>query len=312
MISSFFGKTKPINYIILLTFIFVFYWFVHFIIFDKWYDTLELVLKTAVLAVLFFSLLILNFIVKRNKITGSHSYAILFFTMLLLVFPQTLLDSNSVMCTFFLLLAMRRLISVRSLKDIRVKIFDATIWIVVASIFYDWALIYLIVVYMAINIYEPKNLKNWLAPLAAVFTVFMIGYCVLILLNKTNFLWEHYRFDYMFDKTYFLSWMNSSKLALYIIGISIVCLVTFLRVGKAGFGKVATLRLIAVLFILGLLLKVFITTPGNYPIMVTFFPAAIFLAKYVESIKKTNIREIVLMLSIFIPFMVFFIGLVIG
>ncbi len=311
MISSFFGKTKPINYIILITFIFVFYWFVHFIVFDKSYSPTELFLQLIVLAILSFCLFVLNFILKRNKITGSHSYAILFFTMLLLIFPQTLIDNNSVLCTFFLLLATRRLISVRSLKNVRLKIFDATIWIAVASIFYDWALLYLILVFMVIYIYEPKNLKNWLAPLAGCFVVQMIMYCVLILQGNTDFFWEHYDFEYSFNKAYFLNWINSTKLVLYIVGISIVGLISFLSVGKAGIGKVATLRLIAMLFLLGLALEVLIATPGKYPIMVTFFPASILLSKYVESIKKANVKEIVLMLSIFVPFMVFFIGLVI-
>lgn len=311
MISSFFGKTKPINYIILIAFIFIFYWFVHFVVFDKSYGIEELALQLVVLAILAFGLFVLNFIVKRNKVTGTHSYVILFFTMLLMVFPQTLIDNNAVLCTFFLLLAMRRLISVRSMKSIRLKIFDATLWIVTASIFYDWALIYLLVVFMAIYIYEPKNLKNWLAPFAGLFTVFMIMYCVLILQGNTDFLWEHYRLEYTFNKEYFLNWLHSTKLVLYIIGISFVGFMSFLSVGKAGTGKVATLRLIAMLFLLGLVLEVLIATPGNYPIMVTFFPASIFLAKYVESIKKANIKEIMLLLSIFLPFMVFFIGLII-
>ena len=311
MISSFFGKTKPINYIILLTFIFIFYWFVHFIVFDKSYTLIEMSWQLIVLAVLSFSVFIVNFIVKRNKITGPNSYAILFFTVLLLVFPQTLIDSNSIFCSFFLYLATRRLISVRSLKNIRHKVFDASIYVGVASIFYDWALLYIILVIMTIYIYEPKNIRNWLAPLAGGFAVFMILYCILVLRSNTDFLEEHYIFDYTLNKTYFLNWLHSTKLVLYIIGVSAVGLLSFLRAGNTGVGKVVTLRLIAMLFFLGLVLEILISTPGKYPIMVTFFPAAIFLSKYVESIKKANIKEIVLMLSIFIPLMVFFIGLVI-
>ncbi len=311
MISSFFGKTKPINYIILLTFVFVFYWFVHFIVFDKTYTPGQLFLQLVVLLILSFGVFVLNFIVKRNKITGTHSYVILFFTMMLLVFPQTLIDNNAVLCTFFLFLAMRRLISIRSLKNVKLKVFDATIWIALASLFYDWALIYLLLVFIAINIYEPKNLKNWMAPFAALFALFMIVYSVLTLTGNTNFIWEHYRFEYTFNKEYFLNWANSTKMILYIVGIATVGLLSFLRLGKAGMGKVATMRLIAMLFILGLVLEILVATPGKSTIMVTFFPASIFLAKYVESIKKANIKEIVLMLSIFIPFMIFFIGLVI-
>ncbi len=41
------------------------------------------------------------------------------------------------------------------------------------------------------------------------------------------------------------------------------------------------------------------------PILLTFFPAAVLLTNYVESIKRENIKEIILMFSIFIPFIVF-------
>lgn len=312
MISSFFGKTKPINYIVLLAFVFIFYLLVHFSIFDRSYSPIQLFQQLVVLSVLSFSYFVLNFIVKRNKITAPHSFTLLFFTLLIVVFPETLIDANGILCSFFLLISMRRLISLRSLKNIRPKLFDATIWIIVASLFYDWAVVCLFLVYMAIYIYEPKNFRNWLVPIAGIFTVFMITYCMLVLGAHTQFLWEHYTFEYSFNRNYFLNWNNSTKLVLYVLGISVVGLLSFIKLGKAGMGKVATMRLIAMLFILGLVLKVLLSSKNVFPIMVTFFPASVFLAKYVESIKKPNIKEIVLLLSIFIPFMAFFIGLILN
>ncbi len=312
MISSFFGKTKPINYIVLLTFVFIFYWLVHFSVFNRSYNPEELFLQLLILAVLSFGYFVLNFIVKRNKITAPHSFTLLFLTLLIVFFPETLIDANGILCSFFLLISMRRLISLRSLKNIRPKLFDATIWIMVASLFYDWAVICLFLVFMAIYIYEPKNFRNWLVPIAGIFTVFMIIYCILVLGGNTQFLWDHYTFEYTFNSTYFLNWSNSAKLILYTLGILVVGLLTFIKLGKAGMGKVATMRLIAMLFILGLVLKVLLSSKNVFPIMVTFFPASIFLAKYVESIKRPNIKEIVLLLSIFIPFMTFFIRLILN
>lgn len=311
MISSFFGKTKPINYIILLAFIFLFYWAVHFLIFDKAYEPEQMLLQILVLGVLSFSFFVVNFIVKRNKVTGPNSFTILFFALLMVFFPETLVDNNAVFCSFFLLLALRRLISIRSMKNIKSKIFDATLWIVVSSLFYDWALLYLLLVFMAIYMYEPKNIRNWLVPIAGIFTVFMITYCVLVLSNETNFLSKHYQFSHSFNRAYFLDWGNSTKLVLYVLGISAVGLLSFVKLGKAGLGKVATTRLIAISFLLGLVLKMLTSSANVYPIMVTFFPAAIFLTKYVESIRRPNIKEIVLMLAIFLPFMGFFIGLIV-
>ncbi len=311
MISSIFGKTKPINYIIVLSFLFVFYWFVHFFVFDRVYPPPQLLLQTAVLVLLMFSFFVVNFILKRNKITGTNSFALLFYVLLIVIFPETIADNNAIFCSFFLLLAIRRLISMRSLKNVKPKIFDGSIWILVSSLFYDWALLFMLLVFAAIYIYEPKNFRNWLVPMAAIFAACMIFYGILILAGYPNFLMTHYRFTFQFDTTYFLDWGNGSKLMVYVLIILVTAVLAFIKLGGAGLGKIASMRLLALCFIFGLVLKVLTTTAEANPILVTFFPAVVFMTNYVESIRRANIKEIVLMASIAIPFLVFLTGMMI-
>ncbi len=305
MISSIFGKTKPINHIIVLTFLFLLYWIVHFFVSANTNTNEQLLLKTFVLTVLLFSVFVVNFIVKRNKMTGPNSFAMLFYAMLMLVFPETLSDNNAILCSFFILLATRRLISVRSLKNIKLKIFDATLWVLISSLFYEWALLFLLLVFAAIYIYEPKNIRNWMVPLTGIFAFFTIAYCILILANNTSFLLEHYTFDLTFNVSYFLDWGNSSKFIIYVFIVLFTTVFSFLKLGKTGLGKIVTMRLAVLSFILGILLKTLVSTPGADPLMVTFFPAVIFITNYVESIQRANIKEVVLIASILIPFLVF-------
>ncbi len=312
MISSIFGKTKPINFIIVLTFLFLFYWMVHFFMFDRVYDLGQLSLQTLMLGVLVFSFFTLNFIVKRNKMTGVNSFALLFYVMLMVLFPETLADPYAIGCSFFMLLALRRLISIRSLKDIKLKIFDATLWIMVASLCYDWAILYMILVFAAIYIYEPKNIRNWMVPFAGVFVFFMIAYSLSIIAGNLDFLWEHYRFELNLEASRFLDLAKSSKRLVYIVLILITGLLSFVKLGKVGLGKIVTLRLIAMYFVIGLALEVLLSGFDAHPLMVTFFPAVVFLTGYVESIKKPNIKEIVLMASIIVPFLVLATDLLIG
>jgi len=311
MISSIFGKTKPINFIIILSFLFVTYWLVHFFLFDKAYDALELVLQVLFFGILAFSIFVVDFIVKRNKITAPNSFAILFYAVLILVFPETLADINAIFCSLFLLLATRRLISIRSLKNIKLKIFDATLWVMVSSLFYEWAVIYLILVFLAIYIYEPKNIRNWMVPFAGIFTLIMIAYCILILSNMPEFLMDHYQFEFEFNVAYFSKWINSTKLVSYVLLTIFAVIFAFLKLGKAGLGQIVTMRLIGFSFVLGLILKILTSSADVYPIMVTFFPASVFITNYVESIKKPNIREVVLIVSVFIPLMILLTTLVI-
>ena len=304
MISSIFGRTKPINYIILLVFLFFFYWFVHFFLFQKSYSPEQILGQTAILGFLSFSIFVVNFITLRNKITGGNSLAILFYTLLIVLFPEVLTDSNAILCSFFLLLAIRRILSFRSLKNIKLKIFDATFWILIASLFYDWAILYLIMVVIAIYFYDPKNIRNWLVPFAAIIAMFLIMLAVLVLSNNMDFLWNHYFFNFKFNAVYFYDWSNSTLLFLYVFTVLLCGFLAFLKLGNVGVGKLVTMRLILVLFLIGLLVKVLKSSPDTHPILITFFPAVVFITTYVQSIKKDSIREIVLMASVIIPFIV--------
>lgn len=305
MISSIFGKTKPINFIIVLSFLFVAYWLVNFFLFDG-IDTLyQMILHTGYLIFLLISVFVVDFITKRNKISAPNSFAILFYTLLLLLFPEILSDGNAIICNFFLLLAIRRLISIRSLKDIKLKVFDATLWIMVSTLFYEWAVLYIILVFAAIYIYEPKNIRNWLVPFAGIFTVFMISYTVLILANNLAFFTDHYVFSIEFNTKYFTDWSSNSKLAIYIIFTLFTFVFAFLKLGKSGLGQIVTMRLIGFSFVIGLLMNALTVDEGVYLILITFFPASVFIANYVESIKKPNVKEVVLIISVFFSILVF-------
>jgi flagellar biosynthesis protein FliQ len=79
----------------------------------------------------------------------------------------------------------------------------------------------------------------------------------------------------------------------------------FLKLGKSGLGKIVTTRLIVFSFVVGLVLNILVSSEGIHPILLTFFPAAVLITNYVESIKRENTQEIILIFSIFVPFMVF-------
>ncbi|ASO04875.1 membrane protein [Arenibacter algicola] len=305
MISSIFGRTKPINYIILLVFLFFFYWFVHFFMFQKSYSPEQLMGQTVILGFLSFSIFVVNFIVLRNKITGGNSLAILFYTLLIVLFPEVLIDSNAILCSFFLLLSIRRILSFRSLKNIKLKIFDATFWILIASLFYDWAILYLVVIIVAIYFYEPKNITNWLVPFTAIIAMVLIMLAVLALGNNMDFLRDHYYFDFQFNAVYFYDWSNSTILFLYVSIVLLCGFLAFLKLGSVGVGKIVTMRLVVLFFFIGLLVKVLKSAPDTHPILITFFPAVVFITTYVQSIKKDSVREIVLMASVIVPFIVF-------
>ena len=304
MISSIFGKTKPVNYLLLLGFLFGFFWLIHFVRFDRRYSPEQLAIQTLLLAILCFCVFIVNFIVKRNQVTGGNSYAILYFVLLIVLFPRVLLDGNAIGCTFFLLLAFRRLLSLRSLRNIKLKIFDASLWVAVSSLFYDWALIFMVLVYLAIYFYEPKNFKNWLVPLSALITALLISSSLLVLRGLPDFLEEHYRFSLSLDRDFTALKAYNTKLLLYSVLVILTGFLAFLKMGTLGLGRILTVRLVAIALTIGLAVTFLKTDKTVFPVLITFFPAATLITKYVEVIKRPNVKEVVLILSVVSPFVV--------
>ncbi|SDE77675.1 DUF6427 family protein [Cellulophaga baltica] len=304
MISSIFGKTKPINYILILSFLFVFYWFTVFILYSIPYNSNTILLQIVALGVLLFDIFIINFIVKRNKITADHSYTILFFTLLILIFPETLLDNYSIICSFFLLIALRRLLSIKSLKAIKIKLFDASMWVAIASLFYDWAILFLILVYITIYLYNPKNIRNWIIPFIGVATVFLIASAVFILIDQPEYILNHYKFTVSTTSEYLLEWRHSLRLLTYIFAILFLIVLMFIKLSSCGQGRINTMRLINIFFLIGITITLLNSNHEISPILMTFFPATVFMSNYIETIKKPNIKEIALIASIIIPFII--------
>ncbi len=310
MISTIFGKTKPVNFIIVFAFLFVLYLIAHVVHLQSDVSLYLILSKLVLILVLFASVFVGDLIVKRNKLTAANSFTILFYGLLVAVFVESLLDAKAIICSFFLLLATQRIISMRLSKTLRSKIFDATLAILVASLCYDWALLYMLLVYAAVLIYDAKNLRNWFVPLVGFFTFFMVLLSILIVIGETDFLKSHYQFKISFNTPYFSSWTVALKLGIYVLIGLFLGIFSFLRLGKAGLGQLTTYRLLGFSFLIGLCIHLISVSAIKQPIMLTFFPVAVFISNYVDALKKANIKEIFLISSILLAFLLFVFGVV--
>jgi hypothetical protein len=125
---------------------------------------------------------------------------------------------------------------------------------------------------------------------------------MILLFDNDTFFNEHYQFDVAIDTAWLKTWEDGVKLLIYSILIVIMIALVFIKTRKLGLGRIINLRIMATLFALGLVVCFLKYSGDNYPVLITFFPAAVFIAKYVELIKRKNIKDILLMGSILISF----------
>jgi hypothetical protein len=187
----------------------------------------------------------------------------------------------------------------------KLKILDATLWVLTSSLFYDWAVIFLLLVFIAIYIYEPKNLKNWLVPFVGLVSFFLVCNALFILANNEAFIFEHYEFKIGKPEELIKNWGVSSKLITFVVVSGITGMAVFLKSGKLGLGRIINLRVISLYLVLSILVLTFCLMDGNFPILICFFPAAVFLGKYVEMIKRKNLKELALSGCVLLSFLIF-------
>lgn len=178
MITTLFGKSKPINFLILgfvLSAVFVISQmrYSDATNFSFFVDNFFLGL------LLFFCVWLLSFIVYKNKLSQSNHYALFFFTCFLIGALRLPTDSDTIFSLAFVTLALRRILALRSNIDVRQKVFDASFWLTVAMLFNFWTILFVILLYVALLYFIGYPSRIWFIPFVAFFSAMfpVFAYC---------------------------------------------------------------------------------------------------------------------------------------
>lgn len=299
MITSIFSKSRPINYILttlLLVICFTIYQF------STSYNTIsgfEIAKKVVFLVLLIGSLFVSNFITKKNGLSKDNSYTFLLFCIFFILFPTTLSNGYLIVSNGLILLALRRLISMQSLITPKEKIFDASLWIFIASLFHFWTILFMLLVFISIIFHVSRDYRNWIIPFISLATVVVIT-VLLALIFDPNFISRYIAnirvdFDIWYIKTVF----QSSSLGVYII-IALVAFFTMIFIlSNKSLNMQASYKKIIFAFIIGLVVFFISPNKDNGYFIFTFVPVAIMLTNYLETIEKYWIKESILGIILF-------------
>ena len=220
MIARFFNTSKPIHSVLIAVFLLVVFFALKSDTIFSDFGLIQLFQEVFKYLIILGSVFVLDFLVQKNKLTKKNGYEILIFSLLMVTFPQTLLETNIFVANFFILLALRRIISLRSNLRIKKKLFDAAFWICIAALFYFWSILFLILIVAAIFLHAITNVKNWIIPMIGVATValLVITYSVIFQNNFGNLN------DYVESVGFDFSYYQTNKLAIPLVILSLLCL----------------------------------------------------------------------------------------
>ncbi|RRJ94130.1 DUF6427 family protein [Flavobacterium macacae] len=298
MITSIFSKSRPANYIIITTLLVVCY-FLYLQNFPETMETLQGIgSKLALLLVLIGSLFIINFVTKKNGLSKDNSFAFLIFFSFLILFPTTLGNTELILSNFFILLALRRLISLQSLLTPKEKIFDASFWIFIASIFHFWSILFILIVFVSILFHVSRDYRNWVLPFIAFFSVGIIGlmYALIFDTSLIDSIIDSAYIDFNFN--YFTNNYQNFALSLYVVVALFFFVTQAVSIPSKPLNMQSSYKKIIVAFILGAVVFLISSDKNNSMLIFTFAPVAIMATNQIEAMQINWMKETILYLIV--------------
>ena len=294
MITSVFRKSTPLNFSLVVILMLVF-----FSIFQfqdlSWMKSFLLISKKGMLfCVLLASVFITNFVVKKNGLSKDSTYTVFFYFLFLLFFPSVLDNLNLILSNFFILLALRRLISLQSLKASKEKIFDASLWIFLAALFHFWSIIFIVLVFISIIFHVSRDYRNWILPFIAFFIVgilFMI-YATVFDLDVIEYIVKSVQINFEID--YFTNNYQNGALSIYATVALFFLVSMFATLSNRPQLLHTSFKKIIASFFIGVVIFLISDNKSNDLLLFTFAPLAMMATSHIEIPQEKLNQELVM------------------
>lgn len=298
MIANFFNKSKPINFLVLTILVFVIFIFA---LVSGAAPSLNLYFFAKNGLFVFIALVtvfVLNFIIRKNSLTGDNTYAILFYILMSGIFPRSFVTEGVFVSNFILLFAFRRIYSLRSSIQTKEKIFDSAFWIGIAALFNVWSLFYLFLVYAGIIIFRKIEWRNFLIPIIGLITPVFLSYTYLLVFDDLQRFTNLWRLDFAFGFEAYKSWELLMPIGLISVLGLIAIYPTTKRSLLAKIDFKATWSLLIAHILISLILALISPVKDGSEFIFLFFPLSVLFANYLQVIKRLWIKEIIIYMFI--------------
>ena len=291
MIANFFNQTKPINLLVLSLLVLLIYISSMIQGYEGEKSLYFFVKYVLFLIVAILTVFVLKFIIRKNALCEDNSYALLFYIILWGMFPSSLLNGGVFVSNFILLFAFRRLYSLRSPLRTQEKIFDSAFWIGIASIFYLWSFLFLLLVYAAIWLFRRADWKNIWIPIVGYITPVFLAYTYLLAFDDVERFMRIWTFDFQLD----VSLYNSFDFLWPIVFTGLLLLFSiYPTTRKSLLAKIdfkSTWQLLIVHLAVSLLVILIAPEKDGSEFSFLFFPLTIVFANFLQILEKYWIKE---------------------
>jgi len=306
MIANFFNKTKPITTLSLIVLLGVYYISAVFLKESYSLSTFLFIKKLVFFLCLILLLLIFNFIIQKNKLSSDNSYALLLVVLLLGTFYKSFLSNVVIFTNIGLLLSYRKIYSLRSGVNTKMKVFDAAFWIGISTLIYSWSILYLLLIYIGLLIYEKVSVKNLLIPIVGFVTPIIIFFTYHLYFESLAVFYNCFNFEVNLDfgAYYSLKFLAPILFLIIILGWAIVSvtprIVLISNKLKLAWNVVLNHLLISIVIV------VLSSTKNGSEMFYLVFPSVIIIANFIQKTQSLFFKNLLLYLFLIISIVVYF------
>jgi len=306
MITRFFSTSKPIHLVLISIVVALLFIIARFETLFENFNLVEGFKHILILGLLIFSIIVLAFFVTKNNLTKRNSYKIIFYTLFLAALPSTMLFNDVIIANLFVMLALRRIISLRTNANVKKKLFDAAFWIGIATLFYFWAFLFFPLILAALFLFSISSAKNWIIPFLGLLTVMIlvVGYSIIMQNSVGNI------FEYIAGISY--DFTSYNKLS-FIVAITIIlsmgiwALFFYIKTFKDKAKNYRAAHFLVLLSALLAMLIVVVTPVKNGSEFIFLFaPLSIIMSNYIQVVNDRWFGEAFFWLLIATPIGILF------
>ena len=200
MLANFLGKSKPINFIILLSLFFGVFISTSFSLFSTVDFELSLLFKSTCflglnLVIFFFY----NFVVTKNNLTLDNFYAFFTFTILLSYFTAITHSTKTLITLLLYLIFIRKVYSLKSKKNTLQKLFDSGFWLSILFIIEPFTAVFSILIYSGIFLHQKSVSNTLIAPIVGFLTPLIIYFTYCFWFDKLYVFINLFYFDTFYN-----------------------------------------------------------------------------------------------------------------
>lgn len=293
MITTVLKKSTSINYFLAGILMFVLFFIYQTTIKTDVSYAFQWFQKLGLLLVVFASIFLTDFIAKKNDLSKDSSFTVFFCLFFFLFFPEVLNNNRLLISNLFVLLAMRRLISMSSNLDIKVKIFDASLWIFVATIFHFWSILFLFLIIISVFLDASRDYRNWLIPIIGflcvgiIFLFYAFLFDITLIDSFLNRIFSSYKIDY------FTNIYQNLALSIFVMTAFFFFAAYILSLAKMPMILYSSFKKLLAWFAISVLIFLISNYKNNSVLIFSFAPLAMMATNYIETTKIVWQRDVV-------------------